>query len=152
MIERMRRLNSEISIVVFSRLRPAIEIRQVLANGANAFVSKAVGLDYVVEACRAVSEGKRYVDPQTSQALRATSDEAEDVRSNGLKNPEDRLSMREREVLRLLAQGLNIREIAQRFQRSAKTISVQKCAAMSKLGLRKEIELALYLAKHEGDL
>ncbi|MNT27422.1 Transcriptional regulatory protein RcsB [compost metagenome] len=48
----------------------------------------------------------------------------------------------------MLAQGYPLREIARKFQRSVKTISVQKCSAMNKLGLSSEIELALYLVKH----
>ncbi len=149
MIERVRRLRPEIKIIVFSRVRPVGHARQLMAAGADAFVSKTVGLGFVTIACNTVQRGARYIDPSTEKLLQATSEGKSDTDVNSPGFPETRLSAREHEVLRLLAQGLSIREIAQRFQRSAKTVSVQKCAAMSKLGLSNEIELALYLSKLE---
>jgi two-component system capsular synthesis response regulator RcsB len=150
MVARIRRLCPEIKIVVFSRIRQIATVREVLVQGADAFVSKAVELDFVVKACQAVLENNRYVDPITEKQLQEFANRGEDIDVQSVRSAEDSLSPREREVLRLLAGGLSIRDIAQRFNRSPKTISVQKCAAMSKLGLTKEIELAMYLAMSQS--
>ncbi|MNN13176.1 Transcriptional regulatory protein RcsB [compost metagenome] len=41
---------------------------------------------------------------------------------------------------------MSVTDIGRRFQRSPKTVSVQKCAAMAKLGLKQDIDLARFLA------
>ena len=58
--------------------------------------------------------------------------------------PDSRLSKREADVVRLLAEGLTVSEIAGRVGRSRKTISTQKVAAMKKLGLSADVELFRY--------
>ncbi|AEI77064.1 two componenttranscriptional regulator LuxR family [Cupriavidus necator N-1] len=141
LIERLHRMYPKVKIVVFSGQRPHGLVRQLLAKGADAFVAKSMALQFVADACQTVLSGAKYIDPDTEGLLIAPTRHCED-------KCDDRLSPREREVLRLLAQGYPLQEIARKFQRSVKTISVQKCSAMSKLGLRNEIELALYLVKH----
>src|SRR3546814_1104435 len=54
------------------------------------------------------------------------------------------LSKREREVIRLLAQGLTVTEIAQRICRSVKTVSCHKANAMRKLGIHTHSQLFVY--------
>jgi len=149
MLERLRRLRPDVKLVVFSRVRQIGLIRQILAYEVDAFVSKTVGLEFVAQACRAVSGGSRYLDPATRRTLHPTSTPEAGADAKAAYSPEGSLSPREREVIRLLGEGLTIREIADCFRRSPKTVSVQKCAAMSKLGLKTDIELALYLASLE---
>jgi two-component system capsular synthesis response regulator RcsB len=141
LIERLHRMYPKVKIVVFSGERPHGLVRQLLAKGADAFVAKSAGLQLVADACKTVLAGATYIDPATEGLLIASPRVCAD-------QCDDRLSPREREVLRLLAQGHPLQEIARKFQRSVKTISVQKCSAMSKLGLRNEMELALYLVRH----
>jgi len=145
LIGRLRRMYPKLKIVVFSGARPNGLVRQLLAEGADAFVAKSMGLQFVADACQSVLTGAKYIDPGTEAVLIAPTRHCEDQSDN-------RLSPREREVLRLLARGYPLQEIARQFQRSAKTISVQKCSAMSKLGLRNEIELAMYLVKHRREV
>jgi DNA-binding CsgD family transcriptional regulator len=63
-------------------------------------------------------------------------------RMNG--EPDSRLSKREGDVVRLLAEGLTVSEIAGKVGRSRKTISTQKVTAMKKLGLGTDVELFRY--------
>lgn len=149
MLERLRRLRPDVKLVVFSRIRQIGLVRQILANEVDAFVSKTVGLEFVAHACRAVSGGLKYVDPKTKSWLQVASNPEAGAAAKVTYSSDADLSPREREVLRLLGQGLTIREIADCFRRSPKTVSVQKCSAMSKLGLKSDIELARYLASLE---
>src|SRR3546814_6386261 len=59
------------------------------------------------------------------------------------------LSKREREVIRLLAQGLTVTEIAQRICRSVKTVSCHKANAMRKLGIHTHSQLFVYARSEE---
>jgi len=58
------------------------------------------------------------------------------------------LSARETEVLRLFASGLTVSQIAIQLSRSVKTISRQKMDAMSKLGLKSDLEVYAYAREH----
>ncbi|MDW3684479.1 response regulator transcription factor [Cupriavidus sp. CV2] len=144
LIERLHRLYPEVKIVVFTGARPNGLVHELLAKGADAFVAKSMCLQFVADACQTVLSGAKYIDPTTEGLLVVATHHCDDP-------CDDRLSPREREVFRLLAQGYPLQEIARKFRRSVKTISVQKCSAMSKLGLRNEIELALYLVKHRRE-
>jgi len=140
MIGRLHRLRPDVRIIVYSMVDSPPMVQDILSAGASAFVSKACGPSQVIAACQAALAGRRFIAPDALAIC---------IASDGLdayKSALQRMSPREREVLRLLAQGLSVAEIGQRFQRSPKTVSVQKCTAMRKLGLRQDIELARYLA------
>lgn len=140
MIGRVHRLRPDVKIVVYSMINSPAMIQDILAAGASAFVSKDCGGAEVIAACHAALAGRSFIAPEVL---------ATEVKSDGsdmAKTALQRLSPREREVLRLLSQGLGVTEIGRRFQRSPKTVSVQKCAAMSKLGLKQDIDLARFLA------
>ncbi|WP_243736772.1 MULTISPECIES: response regulator transcription factor [unclassified Cupriavidus] len=143
LVERIRRMSPQARIVVFWGGRSNGVVRQLLARGADAFVAKSTDLQCMADACRAVLSGEKYLDPATQALLAGSS-------SQDAEPSADRLTPREQEVIRLLGRGLPLQDIARQFNRSVKTISVQKCSAMNKLGLRNEIELALYLVMQAG--
>ena len=145
LIGRIKRLRPDVAVIVFSMNASPPAVRDMIAAGASAFVSKTCGTRDVAEACRVVLAGRKFVAPASLAHLLDQDDG---------RTPQaalQQLSPREREVLRLLAQGLSLREIAARFNRSRKTISVQKCAAMAKLGLTHDMELGRYLASADSD-
>lgn len=140
LVSRLRRLRPDVKIIVYSMIDSPAMVQDILSAGASGYVSKDCGAAEVIAACQAAQLGRTFIAPDSL----ATNVEA--ANSDTVKSALQRLSPREREVLRLLAQGLGVTEIGQRFQRSPKTVSVQKCAAMSKLGLKQDIDLARFLA------
>lgn len=145
LIGRIKRMRPDVAVIVFSMNASPPAVRDMIAAGASAFVSKTCGIRDVAGACRAVLAGRRFVAPASLAHLLDQDDRGTPQAAL------QQLSPREREVLRLLAQGLSLREIAARFNRSRKTISVQKCAAMAKLGLTHDMELGRYLASADSD-
>ena len=98
-----------------------------LSAGAAGYVVKKVADSELVQAIRAVHAGRTFVDltqttPPTSQ------------------RPKD-LSQREREVLRLLAQGHSNQQIADRIRVSVKTVETYRTRLSEKLGLKGRAEL-----------
>jgi len=93
-------------------------------------------------ALRSVKKGKKFI---SSDALRLL----EKIRSNG--DGKKSLSAKEGEVLRLFSEGSLVTEIAQRLNRSIKTISTQKKSAMVKLGVDNDIALLNYLSSLKID-
>jgi two-component system capsular synthesis response regulator RcsB len=80
----------------------------------------------------------RYMSPSVKAVLDGLR-----VNSAG-KRDDSKLSRRELEVVRLFVSGMTIKEIAERLNRSIKTISTQKNAAMRKLGIDRDSELFQY--------
>ncbi|MNN60576.1 Transcriptional regulatory protein RcsB [compost metagenome] len=136
LIGRIRRQRPDLGIIVYSMITSPPIITDILMAGANAFVPKTEGIDAVSRACR------RFLSRKTSQSTTGADGHAE-LDGGALQ----RLSPREREVMRLIARGMSVREIGVHLRRSPKTVSAQKCTAMAKLGLRGDIALARYLAQ-----
>ncbi|MCF3498181.1 DNA-binding response regulator [Stenotrophomonas maltophilia] len=107
---------------------------QVLAGIERAGVACIVGkLDPIAElttAIEAAARGERYLSGSIAQQLEMTRDVA--------------LTKREIEVLRMIAQGMTQKEIAEQLKRSRQTVSTQKKSAMSKLGLKRTSEIFDY--------
>lgn len=107
-------------------------VRQALDAGARGYILKnAIDLD-LAAAVKAVAAGERVIDPalQKPQPLA------------GERNR--RLTPRELEVLQLVCNGLNNREIAARLDLSINTVAVHRANIMSALGVHKTAELVVY--------
>jgi two-component system response regulator NreC len=111
-------------------------LASAMAAGAAGYVVKKVADSELLSAIRAVHAGRTFVD--LTQSLRSRSP----TRDTGgeAKRPKD-LSLREREVLRLLAQGHSNQEIAKRIRLSVKTVETYRTRLSQKLGLKGRAEL-----------
>lgn len=117
-------------------------LRAALALGVHGFVLKQSPLEILLEAMRAVLAGGTYYCPRSAKAL--VSSMRADAPVLG-----DALTLREREVLRGLARGLNPKEIAESLGSSAKTVQNQISQLKDKLGIREPAGLVLY-AQRQG--
>ena len=114
-------------------------VRGFLQAGGMGYVSKAAVAHELVDAVLAVARGERYLNP--ALAMRLAMEMAREEVS------EASLSPREEEVLRLLAQGLSHKEVAERLGISEKTVATYRERGMEKLGLRSRSELLRYAAR-----
>jgi DNA-binding NarL/FixJ family response regulator len=96
---------------------------EALDAGARGFILKEAPLDDLVRAVRAIARGETYVDPVLAGVL-AGVDATEKL---------PQLTQRERDVLRLLAEGLSNDQVGQRLFISAETVRTHVRGAMSKL-------------------
>ncbi len=134
-IEAMRRMlayKPEARVLIFSMHEDTIFARRALQAGAFGYVTKASAPNVLVEAIHSVAAGKKYLSPEMAQRLALhdfTSDQA------------DRLSAREFEVLRLLAQGRSVKEIAESMGLNPKTVANHQSAIKQKLGADTAIQL-----------
>jgi two-component system, NarL family, response regulator NreC len=110
-------------------------LASALAAGAAGYVVKKVADSELLSAIRAVHAGRTFVDlTQSLPAPRAAPDGAKAER------PKD-LSRREREVLRLLAQGYSNQQVATQIKVSVKTVETYRTRLSQKLGLKGRAEL-----------
>lgn len=140
MIERICRNHPDLPVLVLSMASNASVLRTVYATGVLGMLDKASSMAELPVAIQVVQRGGMYV----SASLRRLLAQA------GVRTPEQRaLSPREAEVLRLLAKGMRVKDIALRLNRTITTISKQKGDAARKLGLRNDVELFDFL-RREG--
>jgi two-component system invasion response regulator UvrY len=134
-IEAMRRMlayRPEARVLIFSMHEDAIFARRALQTGAFGYVTKASAPNVLVEAIHSVAAGKKYLSPEIAQRL-ALHDFASDQTES--------LSAREFEVLRLLAQGRSIKDIAESMGLNPKTVANHQSAIKQKLGADTAIQL-----------
>jgi DNA-binding NarL/FixJ family response regulator len=115
---------------------------RALRGGATGYLSKGYSPPELVEAVRRVAAGRRYVSAALAEQL------ALGVVGDAAKAPHERLSGREFEVLRLLAGGLSLKEIAGRLQVSPKTVSSFRARLLEKMQLKTNAELVRYAVEH----
>jgi DNA-binding NarL/FixJ family response regulator len=144
-IEAMRRMlasHADARVLMFSMHEDTIFATRALQAGAFGYVTKASAPQTLVEAVHSVAAGKKYLSAEMASKLA--------LRDYGGAPGED-LSVREMQVLRLLAQGQSVKCIAQSMGLSPKTVANHQSAIKQKLDadtaielLRKAIELGLH--------
>lgn len=116
---------------------------QAIMAGASGYVLKQIRSTDLIDAIRRVAAGDQLLDPAlTARVLeRLRSGPAEDERIA-------RLSKQEREVLLLIAEGLSNKQIGERMFLAEKTIKNYVTSLLSKMGMTRRTEAAVYAAKH----
>ncbi len=116
---------------------------QALKSGAKGYVLKEAAATDLAEAIRAVVRGDAYLYPAVARKL--VDDYVNRVRT--IKTASESLTPREREVLKLVAEGHTNREIADYLGISVKTVENHRANLMRKLDLHDRTELARYAIK-----
>lgn len=124
-------ISARTSAVVYTALTDASSVRQALELGVRGIVIKSAPLDDLVRAVVAVAHGGSFVDPSISAAVIGT-------RDNG--SP-DGLTFRQRQVVRLLAEGLQDASIAEQLMISIETVRAHVKHAMAGLQARTRSQL-----------
>ena len=116
-------------------------ILSVIKAGAAGYVPKRALSSELVSAARAVHKGDSFLYPSAASAL------IEDYLGHIEEEPYDRLTQREREILKLIADGHTSREIAGMLFISLKTVQGHRMKIMEKLNLHNRTELIKYAVR-----
>jgi DNA-binding NarL/FixJ family response regulator len=114
---------------------------EALRAGASGYVLKSVADRDLVEACRATMRGESFLYPAAVKAL--IRDHLERARE-GDTIPDDPLSPRESEIVKLIAEGHTSRQIADMLVISEKTVERHRANVLEKLGMRDRVDLTRY--------
>ncbi|HSV31593.1 MAG TPA: response regulator transcription factor [Atribacteraceae bacterium] len=118
---------------------------QIIEAGARGFISKTVASSDLVMGIRSVSRGDSFLSPNVAKFL--VDDFQREVVGRKSLDPYEQLTEREREILRLLAEGYTIPEIAEMLVLSPKTVEGHKTRLMGKLDLHNRTELVKYAVR-----
>jgi DNA-binding NarL/FixJ family response regulator len=113
-----------------------------IAAGVSGYITKDSDPTEILSAVRAVATGKRYLPPDIAEKLAFFQIAPNAAMQNR------QLSEREMQVLKLLAKGQSIREIAQTLFISHKTVSSHKARIMQKISCATNLQLMQYAIKH----
>ena len=142
-LQDLKRLYPKLPVVMLSTFPEKDYAVRAFKLGAAGYVSKESASSEVLAAARKALAGGRYITPSLAEALAAT------VAGETPAAPHDLLSNRELEVLRLVASGKSLKEIAAQLSLSEKTIGTYRTRIAQKIGLSTNVELARYATLHK---
>lgn len=140
---RLRKAGSTTPIVALSAYTDKRFVTEMLRAGATGYVTKTAAGTELVQAIRAVAAGQCYFSPEVAASLVSAVVDGPDEGGG------QRLAPREREVLRLVAEGKRSSHIADLLHISPATVEVHRRNIMRKLGMKTVAELARH-AVREG--
>lgn len=141
LVEHIRERDANLPILIFSMRSELQVVKSVLKAGATGYITKGGEEALLIAAIRKVAGGERFVDPIiVEQAIFEKKAHGELALG--------RLSEREVEIMKLIAQGRSLTEIAAELFISIKTVSAHKRNLMLKMNFNSTAELAIYVAEN----
>jgi two-component system, NarL family, invasion response regulator UvrY len=116
---------------------------RVLRAGASGYLNKEFAPEELVRAIYQILLGKRYITPSIAERLAVTLDR------DATKMPHEFLSNRELEVLKLLASGKSVSEIAGKIFLGVTTVSTYRTRIIVKMNLKNNADLTLYAIENK---
>jgi len=137
-VEAVGRTHPDVRFLALSASDAAEDVIAVIRSGARGYVTKTISVDDLVEAVRRVHDGDAVFSPRLAGFVL---DAFADTQPQVLDPELDRLSAREREVLRLIARGYTYRDIAGELHLSVKTVETHVSSVLRKLQLSNRHQL-----------
>ena len=137
--------NPRTAVVILSMHQDESYVLGSLKAGARGYLLKDSLRADIVEAIRAVCQGRSYLTRKISRMLRE--DYVRELDSRGLEDRFDLLTEREREILQLVAEGRTNKEVAAMLNISLTTVETHRTHILQKLGLHTVPELILYAVR-----
>jgi len=145
-IRQIKRALPETEVVVYSAHSSEEAIEEAFDAGAKSYIGKAGTSRDLIDAIRSVAEHKPFFTPEISQILFGKFLSADRPKKAG--TSEQKLTPREREVVRLLAQSSSNKEIAAALGISVRTAETHRATLMRKLGIKSLAGLVRYAIRN----
>jgi two-component system invasion response regulator UvrY len=142
-LQQIKQLHPNLPVLILSIHPEEQYALRVLKAGASGYLSKDMAPDELVNAVKKVMLGKKYITAAVAEKLAATLDQDRN------KPLHEYLSDREFNVLKMLAAGRSVSEIAESLFLSVTTVSTYRSRIMAKMNLKNNAELTLYSMEHK---
>lgn len=136
-LQSMKDSGTEQRVMVISLYPEDVYAFRILKLGAVGYISKSASHEEITHALQKVINGGRYLSQTLAEKL--VFEQAEEDMF-----PHEKLSNREFQVMKLIAQGNSIKEIADIMSVADKTVSTYRTRVLSKMGMRNNMELTYY--------
>lgn len=147
-IKEIKSRGIDVNVVILTMHEDEHYVKEVMGAGAMAYVPKASADTELFQAIKTVASGKMYLSQQDTQALLTLLLSTSEEPKKENKDPYRVLSVRERQVLTLLAYGYSNGEIAADLFLSSKTVDTYKARIMEKLNFTHKREMVTYALKY----
>ena len=147
-IEATKRISEaypKVAVVILSVHSDEGYVLRALKSGARGYLLKDSAESDLIQAVHAVAGGKAYFSPAVSKIL--ADDYVRQVREQGVEDPYDLLTARERELLQLIAELKATKEIAELLGLSPHTVDTHRGNLMQKLNVHSIPEVILYAVR-----
>ena len=139
----IRALHPSMPVLILSMYNERQFIIQALRAGVAGYLTKEHAPDELIRAIRAILSGRRYIGESMAEQIADFLAAGDTSRL-----PHETLSVREHEVLLLIASGMTLSEIASKLALSVKTVSTYRTRILEKMGLHSNAELIRYVVRH----
>jgi len=147
-IEATRRITAEnprMAVVILSMHQDESYVLRALKSGAKGYLLKDSLRSEVIEAIHAVARGRSFLTRKIGRMLQE--DYVRQLQDRGLEDSYDLLTDREREILQLVAEGRQNKEVARLLNVSLTTVETHRTHILQKLGLHSIPDLILYAVR-----
>jgi len=139
----IKKTHPDIAVLVLSMHPEDQYAVRMMKAGASGYVTKESAAEELISAIRKVAPGGRYISPKLAEAMAVALDD------HSAKLPHQLLSNREFQVMRMLASGKSLKEIAEELFLSEKTVTTYRARVLEKMKLRNNVELTLYAIENK---
>lgn len=142
-IQQIKQIRPQVPVLILS-IHPEEQYAiRVLRAGASGYLSKDMAPDELVNAVQKVMLGKKYITDTIAEKLASVLDQ------DSSKLPHETLSDREFTVLKLLASGKSVSEIAESMFLSVTTVSTYRTRLLTKMNMKTNADLTLYAIENK---
>ncbi len=142
-LQQIKQINAKLPVLILSIHPEEQYALRVLKAGASGYLSKDMAPDELVNAVQRVMLGKKYITASIAEKLASVFDNDSD------KAAHEYLSDREFSVLKLLAAGKSVSEIAESLFLSVTTVSTYRARIMAKMNMKNNADLTLYAIQNK---
>ncbi len=131
----IKKLYPETRIIILTMYDNKNYIMEALSTGIDGYLLKTAGIEDVHKAIERTTRGENYFDPQITEAIK-------EIRKGDTEDSP--LTLREREIVRMICMGKSSAEISKELMISKHTVNNHRANILSKLGINKTAELVKY--------
>lgn len=143
-LEEIKKFDPDVRVIFLTMHRDVAYARRAFQAGGAGFVLKESAPEELTLAVRAAAQGRKFLTPtlvgEVLQALKRNHPRPQD--------PVETLTLRQREILRLLVDGLTAKQIGGKLRISARTVEDHKSRMLESLGVKGSAELIHFAVKH----
>jgi DNA-binding NarL/FixJ family response regulator len=143
-LEELKKNNPEVQVVCLTMHTDVAYARRALDAGALGYVLKHSASEELVLAVRAAAAGHTFITPSIAGEVLQSLQRGDDAATD----PVSQLTLRQREVMRLLVEGHSAKKIARQLDISPRTVEFHKYSMMETLGVSTSAELIRFALKH----